>query len=321
MLLIVSGLLVAISIFVYLSTPPSFIGDSKIIEIRPGTTFTEVASILKEEGIIKNIWNFSLLVECFQGTTRIKAGEYLLNTAMLPLEVSDILIKGKVLQYSLTIPEGYNIRQIADLLDKAKLITKEIYLEMCYDPLFVSSLGIEGDSLEGYLFPDTYKIPRHLDERDMLELMVAQFKDVYNQKYAEKAKELGFSMKDVVTLASMIEKETGKSSERPLISAVFQNRLKKRIRLQSDPTAVYGLINFNGKIRKRHLKRDTPYNTYLHSGLPPGPIANPGEASIRAVLYPAKVDYLYFVSKNDGSHQFSNNLNEHNLAVLEYQKR
>ncbi|MDY6856683.1 MAG: endolytic transglycosylase MltG [Thermodesulfobacteriota bacterium] len=321
MLLIVFGLLITLSIFVYLATPPSYAKNPKTIEVPQGTHFTHVADTLKKEGIIKSIWGFSLLVGYLQGTTQIKAGEYLFNTDMLPLEVAEILLKGKVLQYGVTIPEGYTIYQIADLLHRSKFTIKEKFLESCYNPLLLSSWGIKGDSLEGYLFPDTYKLPRNIDEKGILTLMLSRFKNVYNEKYAEKANKLGFSMKDVVTLASIIEKETGKPSERPLISAVFHNRLKKRIRLQSDPTAIYGLNDFKGKIRKRHLKRDTPYNTYIHSGLPPGPIANPGEASIRAVLYPAEVDYLYFVSKNDGSHHFSNNLNEHNRAVWKYQKR
>ena len=319
MLLIVLGLLIALSVFLYLSTPPSSIKIYKIVDIQPGATATKVVELLKQKGIIKGTRWFSMLVRYCQATKKIKPGEYYLNTAMLPLDVLDKLVKGKVIEYSITIPEGYDMYQIADLLDSAKLADKESFLKKCFDPSYISFLGVAGDSLEGYLFPDTYSMPRRADEYYILKTMVTRFNKVYTGKYYEKAKELGFTTKKVITLASLIEKETGDPSERPLVSAVFQNRLKKGIKLQSDPTAVYGIANFEGKITRRHLKRKSPYNTYLHYKLPPGPIANPGEASIKAVLYPAKVNYLYFVSKNDGTHCFSTNLREHNLAVWKYQ--
>ena len=319
MLLIVLGLLTALSIFLYLTTPTSSTKIYKIVYIHPGATFTKAAELLKQEGIIKDIRGFSLLVRCRQATKKIKPGEYSLNTAMVPLEILDILVKGKVVEHFVTIPEGYNIYQIADLLDGLELADTESFLEKCSDPSFISSLGVEGDSLEGYLFPDTYSMPRHIGESNILKMMVTRFKRIYTSKYAGRAEDLGFTIKEVVTLASIIEKETGKSWERPLISAVFQNRFKKGMKLQSDPTAIYGIANFSGRVTVGHLKRKTPYNTYLHSNLPPGPIANPGEDSIKAVLYPAKVNYLYFVSKNDGTHCFSTNLREHNLAVWKYQ--
>ncbi|MEW6614355.1 MAG: endolytic transglycosylase MltG [Thermodesulfobacteriota bacterium] len=319
MLLIVLGLLVALSIFLYLATPASYTKIYKVVYIHPGATFTEAAELLKQEGIIKDIRGFSLLVRFHQAAKRIKPGEYSLNTAMVPLEILDILVKGKVVEHFVTIPEGYNIYQVADLLDSLELANSESFLEKCFDPSFISSLGIEGDSLEGYLFPDTYSMPRYIGESNILKMMVSRFKRVYTSRYDGRAKQLGFTMKKVVTLASIIEKETGKPSERPLISAVFHNRLKKGIKLQSDPTVIYGIANFDGNITKRHLKRRSPYNTYLHYKLPPGPIANPGEDSIRAALFPAKVGYLYFVSKNDGTHCFSSSLREHNVAVWKYQ--
>ncbi|MFH1624401.1 MAG: endolytic transglycosylase MltG [Pseudomonadota bacterium] len=321
MLLIILGLLVSASTFLYLVTPPGPLRIPKIIDIQPGATFPEVAEILQKEGIIKDIGKFSLLVRYHRVATKIKAGEYSLNTSMLPVEVLDTLVKGKVTEHSVTIPEGYNVYQVADLLDGARLVNRHRLLEKCFDRSFISRLGVEGDSLEGYLFPDTYKISRYMGEEDVLGKMVAQFKKVYGHQYAKRAKKLGLTVKEVVTLASLVEKETGQPWERPLISAVFQNRLKRGIRLQSDPTAVYGIADFSGKITSKHLKRRTPYNTYLHSGLPPGPIANPGLESIKAVLYPANVDYFYFVSKDDGTHHFSGGLREHNRAVLKYQKR
>ena len=321
MLLIVLGLLVTLSITTYLSTPPDSLGIPKIITVYPGMSFAEVASILEEEGIIRGVRRFSLLVRYYQATKKIKAGEYRLNTSMLPLDVMNTLVRGDVIEHPITIPEGYNIFQIADLFDSSNLADRETFLKKSMDPAFVSSLEIEGESVEGYLFPDTYKIPLYMKTEEIIKVMVLRFMDIYSRNYAERAKELGLTMKDVVILASIIEKETGTHSERPLISAVFQNRLKKKIRLQSDPTAVYGIVDFRGKVTSKHLKIDTPYNTYLHSGLPPGPIANPGEASLRAVFCPADVDYLYFVSKNDGTHHFSSSLREHNAAVWKYQRR
>ncbi|MFH2012286.1 MAG: endolytic transglycosylase MltG [Pseudomonadota bacterium] len=320
MFFIVIGLLVVLSVFLYLTTPTSTTRIYKIVYIPPGSTLTKTAEILKQEGIIKDTRKFSLLVWCRQATKKIKPGEYSLNTAMAPLDILDMLVKGKIVQHLVTIPEGYNVHQVADLLDCLKLANKENFLEKCFDPSFISSLGIEGDSLEGYLFPDTYRMPRYIGENNMVKMMVTRFKRIYNSKYDEEAKKLGFTMKKVITLASMIEKEAMISWERPSISAVFQNRLKKGMKLQSDPTVIYDIANFNGEIKKRHLIRKSPYNTYLYYNLPPGPIANPGEESIKAVLFPAKVNYLYFVSKNDGTHYFSRNLRDHNRAVAIYRK-
>lgn len=321
MLLIVLGLLVTLSITTYLSTPPDSLGIPKIITVHPGMSFAEVASILEKKGIIRGIRRFSLLARYYKTTKKIKAGEYCLTTSMLPLEVLNDLVRGNVIEHPITIPEGYNIYQIADLLDASNIAVRETFLKRSLDPVFVSSLGIEGESVEGYLFPDTYNIPLYMKVDEIIKVMVSRFRDIYSAKYAEKAKEAGLTMKETIILASLIEKETGIPAERPLISAVFQNRLKKNIRLQSDPTAVYGIVDFSGKVTGKHLKTDSPYNTYLYSGLPPGPIANPGEASIRAVFYPADVDYLYFVSKNDGTHHFSSSLREHNVAVWKYQRK
>ena len=321
LLLVVPGLIIAAGIFLYLTNPPGSEEIPKTVYIHQGTIFAEVAKILEDEGVIKDRWKFSLLARYHQGTKRIKAGEYHLTTSMLPLDVLNVLVEGKVVEYSTTIPEGNTLYQVADLLSGAGFVDRDKFVERCFDHTFIASLGIKGDSLEGYLFPDTYKIPRDLGVKGILELMVSRFRNVYTGEYAEKAKELGFSMQEVITLASIVEKETGKSWERPMIAAVFHNRLKKGIRLQSDPTAVYDIPDFKGKIRKKHLKRNTPYNTYLNEGLPPGPIANPGEASIKAVLYPDDVKYLYFVSKKDGTHKFSNSLREHNAAIRKYLKR
>ena len=183
---------------------------------------------------------------------------------------------------------------------------------------YVRSLGIEADTLEGYLFPDTYYLPKGIKLEDIPKRMVMRYKEVFVDSYRNRAKELGFSEHQIVTLASIIEKEAKIKSERKLIAAVYLNRLKKGMRLQADPTAVYGTKAWVTKITKQDLKRKSPYNTYLHKGLPPGPIANPGQGALLAALYPEKTDYLFFVAQGDGSHYFSKDFGEHEKAIGRY---
>lgn len=192
-------------------------------------------------------------------------------------------------------------------------------MSLSTDAKFLASFGIEGANAEGYLYPDTYLFDKSMNAKDIMKIMVNQFRKMFTLKMQKRAEELGMTMPQIITLASLIGKESGYKDEKPLVSAVFHNRLKKRMKLQCDPTAVYDLKNFTGTITRKHLMRNTPYNTYRIDGLPPGPIANPAIDSLQAALYPAPVNYLYFVSNNDGSHQFSSNLSAHNNAVLKYQ--
>jgi UPF0755 protein len=189
------------------------------------------------------------------------------------------------------------------------------------DRPFLKSLGISAETVEGYLYPDTYRFARPTTAKDVMRAMVDQLGQVLTQEWQVRAKDIHMTIHEVLTLASVIEKETGSGDERPHISSVFHNRLRKKIPLQSDPTVIYGLPNFDGNLHKKDLSHPSPYNTYRWAGLPPGPIASPGAESIRAALYPAPSAYLYFVSKNDGTHEFSTNLIEHNKAVEKYQKR
>jgi len=239
---------------------------------------------------------------------------------MLPDEILDKLVRGEQIRYSITIPEGLTLVQTASLFEKMGLANKERFIQLATDPEFIASLGMDEETLEGYLFPDTYKFIRNIKEKNIIRMMVKRFNEIYNQEFRKRQQELGFTRREIITLASMIEKETAYSKEKPLISAVFHNRLKRNMRLQCDPTVIYGLNNFSGRLTKKDLMTYTPYNTYLIKGFPPTPIANPGLDSIRAALYPAKVDYLYFVSKNNGTHYFSSTLTEHNQAVYKYQK-
>jgi UPF0755 protein len=230
-------------------------------------------------------------------------------------------VSGDVVKYRVTIPEGYTVQQIAVRLAELGIIKEqEEFLQAAFSSHFNTMVGIEGESVEGYLFPDTYLFSKEVAPAEVIKAMVGKFKRVYTPDFSLRAAELGMTDREIVTLASIIEKETGLPEERPLISAVFHNRLKRGIPLCSDPTVIYGIKDFDGNLKKKDLEKRTRYNTYLIQGLPLGPIANPGRSSILAALNPAPVKYLYFVSRNDGSHHFSTTLREHNEAVRRYQK-
>jgi len=296
---------------------------TKIIYIKKGMPLKKISAMLEQEGIIRNRHFFVGIVTILGKKAGIKAGEYEFHTRMLPLEVLDALVKGQVRLHLVTIAEGFTLYQIAQLLEELNIVGKEVFLQKASSPAFISSLGLPaevGSTLEGYLFPDTYHLFREMDPEEVIQIMVRQFKKVFNPDLASRASQLGISQREAVILASIIEKETPLSEEKPLISAVFHNRLKKKMPLQSDPTVIYGIKNFDGNLTKEDLLRPTPYNTYLVNGLPPTPICNPGKDSIHAALYPASVPYLYFVSKNDGSHYFSSGIEEHNQAVRKYQR-
>jgi UPF0755 protein len=210
---------------------------------------------------------------------------------------------------------------MAELLESLNLARFDQFMATASDPAFVQEFAIPASTLEGYLFPDTYLLARNLPVENILRSFVERFQQHFGPSQEEEAGKLGFNRHQVVILASVVERETAVPEERPLIAGVFLNRLRKRIRLQSDPTVIYGLKDFDGNLTRVHLQTDTPYNTYTRRGLPAGPICNPGAASIEAVLNPASTTYLYFVAKKDGTHHFSTSLSEHNAAVLRHQKR
>jgi len=306
----------------FLALPPQFRGEEKRILIPKGSTFREVVRVLDEEGLLRSPSRFYVMARIVGVAGRVKAGEYALSTSMIPPVILHKLVTGDVVKYRVTIPEGYSIRQIALRLEGEGIINgEEEFVQTAFSSDLASRMGIAGASVEGYLFPDTYLFSKGTTPEEVIQTMVGRFKRVYGPDFARRAAELDMTEREVVTLASIIEKETGVPDERPLISAVFHNRLKRGIPLCSDPTVIYGIADFDGNLRKRDLERRTPYNTYLIQGLPPGPIANPGRSSLVAALYPAPVNYLYFVSRNDGSHHFSATLKEHNQAVWRYQKR
>jgi len=329
-LLVALGFFFFCLFFVYwfLFSPPSGTLLAKSIMIKKGSSLKKVSIILKKEGVIRNA-NVFIRMAAFLGKKKeVKAGEYEFHTRMHPWEVLNILAKGQVKPHLVTVVEGFTLFQIAQLLDDLEIVDKKAFLEKTSSPALIISLGLPysatsepGSSLEGYLFPDTYHLLREMDSEEIIQMMVQQFKKVFNNDWIRNASQLGMSLKEAVTLASIIEKEAFLPEEKPFISAVFHNRLRKKIPLQSDPTVIYGIKNFNGNLTRADLQRPSPYNTYLNNGLPPTPICNPGRDSLFAALHPSPVSYLYFVSKNDGSHYFSSTMEEHNQAVWKYQKR
>jgi UPF0755 protein len=320
------GVLLLLSISVlswFLFVPFSKTASTKVIFIKKGTHLRKVSEVLEQEGIIKNRHFFVFLTTVLGKKSRIKAGEYEFHPPMLPLDVLSVLAKGQVKRHLVTIPEGFTLFQIAQLLENLNLVEKKGFLQKTSSSAFINALGLSqlaGPTLEGYLFPDTYHLLREMDPEEVIQMMVHQFRKVFGPDFVRWASDLGISEREAVILASIIEKEASLSEEKPLISAVFHNRLKKKIPLQSDPTVIYGIKSFNGNLTREDLMRPTPYNTYVLAGLPPTPICNPGRDSLLAAVHPAPVSYLYFVSKNDGSHYFSSDIEEHNRAVWKYQK-
>ncbi len=318
-LLFLAGLLLCAALVLFFITPAKKGGKNQSVIVKEGLSLKEVAGELDRKKIITSKALFELWAELLGYSRKIKAGEYELGSHMAPKRILEKLIKGEVITYPVTVPEGFTVEQIAQLLHEGGLVNKEKFLSLINDPSLLRQYGISAPSLEGYLYPETYHFARGISARSTIDAMVGRFRQVVNP-LKERMDKVGMNLQEVITLASIVEKETGLSEERSTIASVFLNRLKKGMRLESDPTVIYGIKDFDGNLTRKDLNKATPYNTYTIRGLPPGPIANPGLEAIRAVLYPAKTDYLYFVSKNDGSHHFSKTLSEHNKAVQIYQK-
>lgn len=303
----------------YAQTPMDKGQAERVIVIRPGQGFNTVLRRLTESGIVNDALKFTLVAR-FKGYDRnLKPGEYQLSSAMSPLKILQIINEGRTMLKRITIPEGYSIYQIASIIDDAGICDKDAFIKLATDSQFAGEKGIDAETLEGYLFPDTYYVSNTMNPEAVITILLNRFQEIFTPEWKSRAEEKGLSVHEVVTLASIVEKETGVDSERPLIASVFFNRLKHKMRLQSDPTVIYGIPDFNGNLTKKDLETHTPYNTYRINGLPPGPIANPGKEALKAVLYPAETSYLYFVAKGDKTHEFSNNLKEHNRAVRKYQ--
>ncbi len=306
----------------YAVTPmPMREGANLHVLIPPKTSLAGIQNILAENGVIPPGRGFYFLARVSRLSQRLQAGEYLFSPGQTPDQILRVLAAGSTVRWSVTIPEGANIYQLADILAEGGWGERDLFLELVRDPDILARHGVRAASLEGYLFPDTYQLLRGQNPREIIGLMVERGRQVRQELGDLRDNALGLSPHEVLTLASIVEKETAAPEERPLIAQVFLNRLQQSMRLQTDPTVIYGLADFDGNLTRKDLETPSPYNTYLINGLPPGPIASPGRAAIAAVLHPASESYLYFVSKNDGTHYFSRDLAEHNRAVLKYQKR
>lgn len=301
------------------SDPGAAAGRS--FEIQRGDTLGRVAKALEDQGLIRDARVMRWFAKAEELSDGIKVGEYELSPAQSTPEILETLAKGRVRTHVVVIPEGIRASEIADRLAEAGLADREAFLAVVFDPDSPARFGVEGPTLEGYLFPDTYRFARGLPPERIAKAMVDQFLENYHELESV-GDSHGLSMREIVTLASIVEKETGAAEERPLIAAVFLNRLKRGMRLETDPTVIYGIKGFDGNLRRVHLEDTTnPYNTYRIRGLPPGPIASPGLDALRAVREPADSPYLYFVSRNDGTHVFSKSYAEHAAAVDRYQRR
>ncbi len=309
-------------VFLFLVTarPPRAQWRETKVFIPKGSTFPDIEKKLTDEGLLRYPLAFRVLVMATMSGTKLQHGEYAFPNPPSALELWEKVVNGDVAKYQVTIPDGSTIYDIADTLGSLELTDPDVFLATATSPEVARRLGIPGSTVEGYLFPDTYIFVKDMSAEEMLSVMVRRFRRKFSAQLASAAKRDGFTTNDIVTIASIIEKEAGIDAEKPIIAEVIRKRLALGMPLQMDPTVIYGLKKFGRRLTKRDLRSRNPYNTYRHRGLPPGPIANPGLASLEAAVRPAHTDYLYFVSRNDGSHQFSRTLREHNAAVAIYQR-
>ncbi|MEN8141722.1 MAG: endolytic transglycosylase MltG [Thermodesulfobacteriota bacterium] len=300
-------------------------GDEVLVSIPVGKGFAGVYQALLDGEVVRDDMRFAMLASWSGVSRQLKAGEYVFPRPISPKEVLDLLVKGDIRQLPVTIPEGLTIDEVALLLEEKGWGERSQFIALCHDRQFITELGLGQDSLEGYLFPDTYNLTRSQTDRQIIVMMVRRFLEVEQQRFSGKLVEAdkvtdGLSRHQEIILASIVEKETGQGDERGRIARVFLNRLAKNMRLQADPTVIYGLgAKYDGNITRKDLRTPTPYNTYVIRGLPQGPIANPGRAALDAVANPPEGDWLYFVARGDGTHKFSTTLDEHNKAVRRYQ--
>ncbi len=287
--------------------------DARIlVEVPEGASVREIAGILEDAGLVGDAGKFVLAARVFRFTDRLQAGAYEFGPQFSELDVLMALRYGEVAGRHLTIPEGYRAAEIAALLDSALGIDAGEFMDLVHDPDFITELGITAPSLEGYLHPDTYRMRLNTTGRDAIRIMVAQTRRVFDERRAARAESLGMSELEVLTLASIIEAEAMFDRERSRISAVYHNRLESGWRLEADPTVRYATGNYRRKLYYGDLRAESPYNTYRNTGLPPGPISNPGRASIEAALYPLRgSDDFFFVANGDGTHTFTRTFNEH----------
>lgn len=295
-----------------------------VYEVKPNTSFMTIAQDLESAGVVRNAKFFNIFARLTGERSKVKVGEYLLNTAMLPAQVLSVITSGHSIARPFTIPEGRNIFEIADAFEAGGFGKKEDFLALCKDKNFIrSNLGEGIENCEGYLFPETYQVTKYTDLKTLMTAMFKRFETVYASVSVDSKPQFNLSKHQLVTLASIVEKETGAAQERPEIASVFYNRLNKAMRLQTDPTIMYGIMDQTGvwpeNIHKEDILKPNRYNTYVIAGLPPGPITNPGKAALDAVMRPASTSYLFFVSQNNGTHIFTSDYKDHQNAVKKFQ--
>jgi UPF0755 protein len=291
----------------------------RLFEIPPDSSVKTIAKSLEQGGYVKRWWAISYLSRMLGRDRRVSAGEYELSPSMTAVEILNKLVSGQTFERKVTFKEGASIWELGALLEEAGIISRAEFNAALTDRQLLTTAQIPSESFEGYLFPNTYFFSRPVTPRTIIFKMIEEGEGKWPDEFTNRADQLGLNRHQVLTLASIIEKESGNREEQPLVSSVFHNRLAKNMRLQSDPTVIYGIPEFNGDLTRADLERPSPYNTYTIDGLPPGPICNPGESAIRAALYPAETTYLYFVGDGQGAHVFSTTLTEHNAAVSRYQ--
>jgi UPF0755 protein len=297
-------------------------GAEQFVEIPPGAGSRAIGDRLVAGGIVSGRWTFRLALWMSGQGRRLKAGEYRFESPMTPIEVIDKIARGDVFVVHLTFPEGMRIGEMAKIFESHGFGRASAFIDASRDVTPIRRLDPAAGDLEGYLFPETYALPRHADATMLVRMMVGQFERVMTAELVQAAAARKLTVREAVTLASIVEKETARKEERPLVAAVYENRLRIGMPLQCDPTVIFALERagrYNGNLTRESLAFDSPYNTYRYPGLPPGPIASPGRASLDAALHPADADFLYFVSRNDGSHEFARTLAEHSRNVQKFQ--
>lgn len=301
-------------------------GAEKLVSVPPGTAAGQVLQTLEREGVLADAKLARTYLIYFMGDPKIQAGEYLFRGPLTTAQVLDMLVEGRIVTRSVTIIEGLTLEEIADQLARASFGRREVFLDLMRSPRLIADLDPDAPDLEGYLFPETYTFASATREREVVETLVRTFRKRFDSDVRPLMQKASGNrtIRQVVTLASIVEKEAQVPTERPLIAAVYRNRLDKRIGLAADPTVIYALKRlgrWNGNIRKQDLRMESPYNTYRYAGLPPGPICSPGLASLQAAAQPADAPYLYFVSRNNGTHVFAETLTEHNRNVELWQRQ
>ena len=294
------------------------------VEILPGAQAGVIAQRLIDAGVVQDRWSFRFALWESAGDRHLQAGEYRFDRPLTAIEVVEKLVRGQVHLRPITFPEGLTIAEMARIFEAEGFGSAASFVEAGDRSALIAALDPDAPNLEGYLFPDTYALPRDATADDLVRIMVERFERAFDEDLRRRAAERELSIREMITLASIIQVETAKLEERGLVSAVYTNRLRLGMALQCDPTVIYALRLaglYDGNLTREDLDFDSPYNTYRHVGLPPGPIAAPGRELIYAALHPADVEYLYFVSRNDGSHVFASSLREHNRNVQEYQVR